>query len=135
VARHVYQATLRWSDMDAYRHINNVQYLRYLEEARVDMMFTLGQREGAKTLSEGVVIARHEIDYKRPLVWRPEPIRIETWVTQIRAASFALAYEVLDDDGVYARAASVLVPYSLDGQRPRRVNDEERRYLEGFLEP
>ncbi|MCF2531706.1 acyl-CoA thioesterase [Yinghuangia soli] len=135
MARHVYQATLRWSDMDAYRHINNVQYLRYLEEARVDMMFTLGQREGAKTLSEGVVIARHEIDYKRPLVWRPEPIRIETWVTQIRAASFALAYEVLDDDGVYARAASVLVPYSLDGQRPRRVNDEERRYLEGFLEP
>lgn len=134
MARHVYQATLRWSDMDAYRHINNVQYLRYLEEARVDMMFVLGQKEGAKTLSEGVVIARHEIDYQRPLVWRPEPVRIETWVTDIRAARFRLAYEVLDDDGVYARAASVLVPYSLDGQRPRRLNDDERRYLEGFLE-
>jgi acyl-CoA thioester hydrolase len=134
VARHVYQATLRWSDMDAYRHINNVQYLRYLEEARVDMMFVLGQQEGAKTLADGVVIARHEIDYQRPLVWRPEPVRIETWVTEIRAARFRLAYEVLDDDGVYARAASVLVPYSLDEQRPRRLNDEERRYLEGFLE-
>ncbi|HSA51903.1 MAG TPA: thioesterase family protein [Yinghuangia sp.] len=134
MARHVYQATLRWSDMDAYRHINNVQYLRYLEEARVDMMFVLGQQEGAKTLADGVVIARHEIDYQRPLVWRPEPVRIETWVTEIRAARFRLAYEVLDDDGVYARAASVLVPYSLDEQRPRRLNDEERRYLEGFLE-
>lgn len=134
MARHVYQATLRWSDMDAYRHINNVQYLRYLEEARVDMMFTLGQREGAKTLSEGVVISRHEIDYHRPLVWRPEPVRIETWVVEIRAASFRLAYEVLDDDGVYARAGSTLVPYSLDDQRPRRLNADERRYLEGFVE-
>lgn len=134
MARHVYQATLRWSDMDAYRHVNNVQYLRYLEEARVDMMFTLGQREGAKTLAEGVVIARHEIDYRHPLVWRPEPVRIETWVTEIRAARFRLAYELLDDDHVYARASSVLVPYSLDDQRPRRLNEEERRYLEGFLE-
>jgi acyl-CoA thioester hydrolase len=120
--------------MDAYRHVNNVQYLRYLEEARVDMMFVLGQREGAKTLAEGVVIARHEIDYRRPLVWRPEPVRVETWVTEIKAARFQLGYEVLDDDGVYAKAASVLVPYSLDDQRPRRLTGEERRYLEGFLE-
>jgi acyl-CoA thioester hydrolase len=134
VARHVYQATLRWSDMDAYRHVNNVQYLRYLEEARVDMMFTLGQREGAKTLAEGVVIARHEIDYRRPLVWRPEPVRVETWVTEIKAARFQLGYEVLDDDGVYARATSVLVPYDLTETRPRRLNAEERAYLERFLE-
>ncbi|MDI2127337.1 acyl-CoA thioesterase [Yinghuangia seranimata] len=133
MARHVYHATLRWSDMDAYQHINNVQYLRLLEEARVDMMFTLGQREGAKTLSEGVVIARHEIDYVRPMVWRPEPVRIETWVSKIGAARFTLGYEILDET-VYARASSVLVPYSLDEQRPRRLNEDERRYLEGFLE-
>ncbi|MFF7244178.1 acyl-CoA thioesterase [Embleya sp. NPDC008237] len=135
MARHIYQATLRWSDMDAYRHINNVQYLRYLEEARVDMMFTLGQREGAKTLSEGVVIARHEIDYKRPLVWRAEPVRVETWVTRIGAARFTLAYEIKDDEQVYATALSVLVPYSLDEQRPRRLNEDERAYLERFVEP
>ncbi|WP_406286636.1 acyl-CoA thioesterase [Embleya sp. NBC_00896] len=135
MARHIYQATLRWSDMDAYRHINNVQYLRYLEEARVDMMFTLGQREGAKSLSEGVVIARHEIDYKRPLVWRSEPVRVETWVTRIGAARFTLAYEVKDDEQVYAKATSVLVPYSLEQQRPRRLNGDERAYLERFLEP
>ncbi|MYS82455.1 acyl-CoA thioesterase [Embleya scabrispora] len=135
MARHIYQATLRWSDMDAYRHINNVQYLRYLEEARVDMMFTLGQREGAKTLSEGVVIARHEIDYKRPLVWRAEPVRVETWVTRIGAARFTLAYEIKDDEQVYATALSVLVPYSLDEQRPRRLTEDERAYLERFVEP
>ncbi|MGC0421566.1 acyl-CoA thioesterase [Embleya sp. AB8] len=135
MARHIYQAPLRWSDMDAYRHINNVQYLRYLEEARVDMMFVLGEREGAKTLSEGVVIARHEIDYKRPMVWRAEPVRVETWVTAIGAARFTLAYEIRDDEQLYATALSVLVPYSLDEQRPRRLNEDERAYLERFLEP
>ena len=28
----LYPITVRWSDMDAYAHVNNVQYLRYLEE-------------------------------------------------------------------------------------------------------
>lgn len=135
MARHIYQATLRWSDMDAYRHINNVQYLRYLEEARIDMMFILGEREGAKSLADGVVIARHEIDYKKPLVWRPEPVRVETWVTEIGAARFTLEYDLRDDEQVFARASSVLVPYSLTAQRPRRLFDEERHYLERFLEP
>ena len=29
------EVPLRWSDMDAYGHVNNVQYLRLLEDARV----------------------------------------------------------------------------------------------------
>jgi acyl-CoA thioester hydrolase len=99
MARHTYLCPVRWFDLDAYQHVNNVQFLRFLEEARVDFLFTLAPREGAKTLKEGVLIARHEIDYKRPLPYRSEPVQIDTWVTQIRAAAFTLSYEVRDADG------------------------------------
>ncbi|MGH8867678.1 MAG: acyl-CoA thioesterase [Actinomycetes bacterium] len=128
--RHVYGCPLRWSDMDAFGHVNNVVFLTYLEEARVDMLFALDSP--VRDLSEGVVVARHEIDYKRPLVYRPEPVRIETWVTRVGAASFDVAYEVRDDDDVYVRAASVLVPYAMDKARPRRITPIERDFLSRF---
>lgn len=41
MARHIYRCPLRWSDMDAFGHVNNVVFLRYLEEARIDFMFRL----------------------------------------------------------------------------------------------
>jgi acyl-CoA thioester hydrolase len=120
--------------MDAYGHVNNVVYLTYLEEARVDMLFTLGAEMGAKALAEGVLVARHEIDYRRPLVYHPRGVDIDLWVGAIKGASFEIRYEVHDDETVFARAASVLVPYDLAAQRPRRVSAEERAFLERYLE-
>jgi acyl-CoA thioester hydrolase len=125
---------MRWSDMDAYGHVNNVVYLTYLEEARVDMLFALGADHGAKALSEGVLVAHHEIDYKRPLVYHPRGVDIEMWVGYIKGASFEIRYEVHDETTVFAKAGSVLVPYDLEKERPRRVSPEERSFLEQYLE-
>lgn len=47
MARHIYACPLRWSDMDAFGHVNNVVFLRYLEEARIDFMFTQATAAGA----------------------------------------------------------------------------------------
>lgn len=142
VARHVYRCPLRWADMDAYGHVNNVEFLRYLEEARIDLMFRLAPGEGAAggtSFAGGSVVARHEIDYRRQLVHRYEPVTIEVWVTEIRAAAATLAYEVKDAPGgggtVYARASTVIVPYDFDAGRPRRITADEREFLEKYLEP
>ena len=121
--------------MDAYGHVNNVVYLTYLEEARVDMLFALSAEYGGKALSEGVLVAHHEIDYRRPLVYHPRGVDIEMWVGSIKGASFEIRYEVHDETTVFARAGSVLVPYDLEKERPRRVSAEERAFLEQFLEP
>ena len=133
--RHTYHCPMRWSDMDAYGHVNNVVYLTYLEEARVDMLFTLGAELGAKALSEGVLVARHEIDYRRPLVYHQGGVDIDLWTGVIKGASFELRYEVHDDETVFARAASLLVPFDLTAQRPRRVSPEERAFLTQYVEP
>ncbi len=134
MARHVFLCPLRWSDMDSYGHVNNVVYLRYLEEARVDMLFVHAPTQGASRLAEGVVVAKHEIEYLKPLRFRPEPVRVETWVTHVGHASFNLAYEVCDPGVVYARARSMMVPYDVAESRPRRLLPEERKVLETFFE-
>jgi len=140
VARHIYLCPLRWADMDSLGHVNNVTYADYLQESRVDMLRVHAPAKGGEELAEGVVVVRHEVEFVAPLVFRFEPVRIESWVTRIRAASFTMAYEILDEqpDGsrkVYLRARSVLTPYLFAEERPRRIGEEERAVLEGFLEP
>ena len=127
---------MRWADLDLLGHVNNAVYVDYLQEARVDMLRVHARDRRADDLAEGVVVVRHEVQYVAPLTFRFEPVRIETWVTEIRAASFTLAYEVFDETAegrrVYLRATTVLTPYVFATERPRRLTPEERAALERY---
>lgn len=126
------QVPLRWSDMDAYGHVNNVQFLRLLEDARV-----VGIREWfvdrPSMLDEGIVVSRHAIEYRAPLTYRPAPVEVEMWVTHVHGAGFDLGYVVRDPDGageqVYAVAETGLVYYDFGTARPRRLTPDDRAAL------
>lgn len=124
--------------MDQLGHVNNVTYVDYLQEARVDMLRVHPPVSGGEALAEGVVVVRHEVKYLAPLVFRADPVSIEVWVTEVRASTFTLAYEIFDEtpDGrrVYLQARSVLTPYNFTGEHPRRVRPEEQEVLQRFLE-
>ncbi len=136
--RHVYECHLRWADLDSLGHINNVVYVDYLQEARVSLMRAmLGDRSA--DLAEGVLVVRHEVTYLAPLTFGFVPVRIECWVTEVRAASFTMAYEVYHAgaDGTrttYLRATTVLAPYVFALERPRRLSEEEKQALTPYVE-
>ncbi len=140
---------LRWSDMDAYAHINNVQFLRLLEDARVIGFrdWFGGQGAGQRTLlDEGVLVSRHEIEYRKPLGFRPEPVEIQMWVSRVGGAGFDVAYIVTDPAGmgadgdggggggiVYAVAETELALYDFTSATPRRMRDHERESVRAHL--
>jgi acyl-CoA thioester hydrolase len=133
---------MRWADLDQLGHVNNVVYVDYLQEARVDMLRAHGR--GPEAMVEGLVVVRHEVTYLEPLTFDGRPVSIECWVTDIRAASFTMAYEIFRDrepgaDGtdrtVYVRASTVLTPFVFAEERPRRVTEAERAALSQHLEP
>ncbi len=129
----------RWSDLDAYNHVNNVTWLEYLQEARVDMLFVHAPASGAEQLAQGVLVVRAQIDYRLPMTFRQEPYPIEMWAAKVGAASFTIGYEIVDtaDDGertVYGVASTVQAPVDLATGRPRRLNQVEREVLGRFLE-
>ena len=131
---------MRWADMDLLGHINNVVYVDYLQEARVDMLRTHGPEAATGELPGGTVVVRHEVTYVSPLRFGFRPVSIESWVTQVRAASFTVAYEVFHEDAdgvrdVYLRAKTVLTPYVFTTEQPRRLTEAERTTLALFLEP
>jgi acyl-CoA thioester hydrolase len=157
--RHRVLTPLRWSDMDAYGHVNNVQFLRIIEDARVVAFAAAGTDEGGSLVNTGLLVARSEIEYLQPLVYRTAPVAIDLWVTSLAGASFEMAYEVLDEGGwvgtnthgsrehgghehssrqhpsgpqLYARAETTMVVYDLAKGRPRRLAPEERARLEAW---
>ncbi|ASW56330.1 thioesterase [Plantactinospora sp. KBS50] len=161
--RYVHDCVLRWSDLDAYGHVNNARFLTLYEEARVAMLFAGGRAAGLDSFAAGMVIRRHEVDYLRPvdypMSW-PDPdraptVRIELWVEDLRAARLTIGYELFApapptgaagaagsagsagsaDPGLVlaGRARSVLVPYDLVRQAPRRLSAEERDFLSRYV--
>ena len=127
---------MRWSDMDAYGHVNNVQYLRFFEDARIEAFGAhRAYEDGGSMLDTGILVAGHQIEYLKPLKWRPEPVHIDLWITKLSGAQVDVGYEVydqpLDGDRIrYAVAESTLVIYDLKNERPRRLSPEDIARLE-----
>ena len=88
MSRHAYQCHVRFSDVDVYGHVNNVKYFEYYQEARLAFLMSLGRDTGEKGFS--LVVARLDVDYKRPILFRPEPYVVRTRVdgTMVDLAKF-----------------------------------------------
>jgi acyl-CoA thioester hydrolase len=123
----------RWSDMDAFGHVNHANTVTLLEEARIDLLFVEASRHGAAGIANGVVVARLVVDYHAPLLATGATVRVEMSVREMRNASFTIAYTVhsglSQDDPVVATAETMLVPYDMTLGRPRRLSEVERDFL------
>jgi acyl-CoA thioester hydrolase len=132
--RHVYECQMRRADLHAGATVDNVVFADYLQEARLDLL-RRHDTSAAPAPGEGLVVVRTVVEYVEPLHLGDAPLRVEVWVTEVRAASFTLGYELTtqrDRDRprvVHARAATVLAPYVFADERPRRLSAEERRRL------
>jgi acyl-CoA thioester hydrolase len=120
--------------MDAYGHVNNVQFLRLLEDARV-IAFEEWFGQDCTLLKAGVLVARQEIEYLATLDFRHAPVSVGIWATKVSGSSFVLAYEMRDPDEfgttLYARAETLLVAYDFPAEAPRRLSADERKVLKG----
>jgi len=130
VSRHQYDCRVRFSDVDVYGHVNNVKYFEYYQEARLAFLTSLGRDEHNLML----VVARVNVDYKRPIMFRPVPYIVESWVTRVGNSSFAMQSEIRDGDQVLSRADTVLVTWDLQTQKSRPLTDQERKSLTDVLE-
>ena len=130
--RYVAEVRVRWSDLDAFGHVNNARTLTLLEEARVDWLFVEAARNGVARLTQGVVVSRMEIDYRRAIGFGP-PVTVSMGVPELGAASFTIDYDVSVDGDCAATARSVLVPVNPVTFRPRRLDPAERQFLTQYL--
>ncbi|WP_462418022.1 acyl-CoA thioesterase [Kytococcus sp. Marseille-QA3725] len=143
---------LRWSDQDAYGHVNNVTFLQLLEDARVQGMHEWF--ETSSPLSTGLLVASHKVEYLRPLVFRYAPVVVDMWVGHLSGGSFTIEYELREHPAVDAdlsrtdaervptdadlplvlQASTAIVTYDFESERPRRLTSEERDVLKRHVD-
>ncbi len=129
VPRHRVLTPMRWSDMDAYGHVNNVVFLTYFEMARVDLFFDRASLEEQTGLRRGTVVAAHDVQYRLPVVYSRDPLDVQIWVSGIRAAAFTCHYELFDHGQLAVTGSTVLVPFDFALNRPRRITPDEKAFL------
>jgi len=137
MSRHVYECHVRFSDVDVYGHVNNVIYFEYYQEARIAFLLSLADRPYDEESAMRQVVARIDVDYRRPLLFRPEPYAVQTWVTRIGTSSYDLSSRIVDVPGdgatVFSQAEVRLVAFDLATQRSRPLSPVERGRLEKVL--
>jgi acyl-CoA thioester hydrolase len=132
MSRHHYDCHVRFSDVDVYGHVNNVKYFEYYQESRLAFLMSLGRAEGEQGFS--LVVARLDVDYKRPILFRPEPYLVESRVSRIGTSSFDVSSEIRDGDVLLSRALATMVTFDQEAQKARPLTDGERSRLEAVLE-
>ena len=109
------------ADIDAQRHVNNVAYLRYVQDAAVAHWQSLAPATIQARITW--VVRRHEIEYFRP-AGPGETLTARTWVGEPSGATWERFTELTRDGVVLVKARTVWVAIDTETRRPRRVDRE-----------
>lgn len=124
--------TVRWSDMDAFAHINHARMVTLLEEARIEWLLSEG--EANESLIKSALIANVNISYKKPLRHSDSPLDITLWFEKVRSVDFTIGYEVraagaAADSAPAVLATTQMAMVDVGSESLRRISAEEKKYL------
>jgi acyl-CoA thioester hydrolase len=111
------------SDIDAMGHVNNVVYLRWVQEVATAHWNFVASRELQKKYSW--VVLRHEIDYRLP-VFLEDKIIGSTWVGDYHGARFERFVKLCHEgnNNVVAEAKTMWCLLDAHTMKPKRIDEE-----------
>ncbi len=114
-AAHTHPISARWSDVDAFGHVNNTTFYDYVAEARIALHHALGATGPRASMDSDPdrtwLVARQDMTYLGQMLHRLAPYAVRTAVARVGRTSVTLVAEIVDPDagGVLARSTTVLV--------------------------
>ncbi|MDR1274820.1 MAG: acyl-CoA thioesterase [Candidatus Accumulibacter sp.] len=119
---------MRWGDMDAYRHVNNAVYFRYMEQACAEFIGGLGFH--ALATNQGPVVVNASCTFLRSLMY-PGVVEVRMYCASPGRSSFFTLYEirVQGDDLVYAEGQMKMVWIDRSTGKSLPLPDEFRAWF------
>lgn len=97
---HEYAVQVDPSLIDANGHVNNVEYVRWMQEAAVSHADARGLTDATRDAGATWVVRSHRVEYLRPSV-AGDRVKVLTWVADFRRAFSLRRYRfVREGDGV-----------------------------------
>jgi acyl-CoA thioester hydrolase len=106
---HAIQLQVRWGDMDIFGHVNNANYFRYLEQARISWFETIGAPSG--NVGHGPILVAAACNFRIPIVY-PATVEVRTYVKSLGRSSIPMYQEIVDANNpstLYADGDSTIV--------------------------
>jgi acyl-CoA thioester hydrolase len=121
---------VRFGDLDAMQHMNNVEFLRFFETARIDYLRQLSPEHAPTGGKFGFIFAECHIAYKAPAFF-DDLIRTYVWPAELKRSSLKLGFEMrAESDGrLVAEGWGTLVGYDYEAGRPQPVPDALRELV------
>jgi len=120
------EVPLRWGDMDAMSHLNNVMYFRLMEEARIQWFMHFGLP--TRPTGEACILAHASCDFVRAMTY-PGVALVRQTVTRVGRSSIekTVVIEKTDEPGVvYATGRTVVVWYDYGSGQSRPLPESVR---------
>ena len=116
---------LRWRDLDAFNHVNNSNFMTYLEEARIRWFESLGQEW--VTDRTAPLLAAVQMNYRVPIPY-PAEVIVELFADRVGTSSVTLGHAITSADGatLYADGHVVMVWIDRGSGRPTPLPDAVR---------
>jgi acyl-CoA thioester hydrolase len=108
-------------DIDAQNHVNNVAYVRWIQEAAVAHWMSATNEATREKLTW--IVTRHEIDYQKP-AFENEEITATTWVGEPTRVSWERFTEIRRGETLLVKARSVWCLIDRDSLKPTRITTE-----------
>jgi acyl-CoA thioester hydrolase len=120
-----------WGDMDAFGHVNNVQYMRYFETARVKYFDNMMTGDDAKS-SIQPVLASVTANFKAPVIY-PDNLTVKIGVTKLGNSSLNMCCEMYNQKGMLVlEAFCTIVTFDFVQQKPVPIPEKVRSYIESL---
>ncbi|MBV2209329.1 MAG: acyl-CoA thioesterase [Thermomonas sp.] len=87
---------LRWSDLDAFNHVNNARYMTFLEQARIEWFETIDEPWITETAAP--VVASATLNFKRPIEY-PARVFVELFTEKLGNSSVVIGHRIVAEDG------------------------------------
>ena len=120
---------VRFGDLDAMQHMNNVEFLRFFETARIDYIRQLmpGHHPGDRA-QFGFIFAECHINYRAPVHY-DQQVGISCSVSDVARSSFRVPFEMHVDTRLVAEGYGVLVGFDYTRERAMPLPDALRERL------
>lgn len=131
--RHKTQISIRFADMDIMGHVNNANYLTYMESARIKYFNdVIGDK--INWSKNGFILARAVVDFISPIHLRDEEIIIYTKCSKIGNKSFDLSYTMVKSNiqGKVAGGITTLVAYDYGENKTIPIPEEWKEKIIEF---
>jgi len=123
--------TVEKSDIDAQGHVNNVAYVRWIQDVAVAHWFSVTSADVRERFTW--MLTRHEIDYKKQ-TFENEEVTITTWVGAATRVSWERFTEIRRGADVLVKARSMWCLIDRKSLRPARIGEDMKSWLTGSVE-